>query len=519
MRKRTLTIVLSTALMSLFILGFFSPAHSQNPKKIAILPFTMNADRDLTFLQEGIVDMLASRLSWKGELEVMEKGVVKSEVAAHKGALNRETAVAIGKRLKVDYVVLGSLTVFGDSVSVDARILDVANSDELVSAFNQAKGMDAVIPTITQFALDINEKVMGRPMGSAVAAAPDARPSGPGGLVAEGQPFEGKGVGHTQGIKAEVVSVDAGDVDGDGKPELVFVSAETVYVYKWREKGLFQFKSYKERFATNFLWVNVADMDGNGKAEIYVTNTGATDMQSFVLEWDGKDLRKIAESQPWFFRVVEMPGKGKVLIGQRRTTGGAFLGKVEHLQREGNRFVPTGPVALPPGANVYNFAMVDFEGKGKMDIVMLTSSEYLVLYEGGVEEIWRSEEPYGGAYAFIEKDTIDRDRVFLPSPILVTDIDEDGKKEVMVCRNTSKIGRLLDRFRSFSNGTVDFLLRDETGLGKKWSTRRLGGATTGYWVGDIDGDNLMELVVVSVMREERMVIGNARSRIVVFDLK
>jgi len=35
--------------------------------------------------------------------------------------------------------VLGSLTVFGDSVSVDARILDVAKSDELVTAFNQAK--------------------------------------------------------------------------------------------------------------------------------------------------------------------------------------------------------------------------------------------------------------------------------------------------------------------------------------------------------------------------------------------
>lgn len=518
-RKNHLRFVFSTVLISFLVFGFSALAHSKDPKKMAILPFTMNADRDLSFLQEGIVDMLASRLAWKGELEVMEKGLVRAEVAG-KGHLNREAAIMIGKRLQVDYVVLGSLTVFGDSVSVDARVLDVAKSDELVSAFNQAKGMDAVIPTITQFALDINEKVMGRPMAAGVPAP--VQTGGPGGLMAEGQAFEGKGVGHTQGIKAEVVSMDAGDVTGDGKTELVLISADTVHVYRWGEKGLVQFKTFKERYATSFLWVSVGDMDGNGRAEIYVSNAGAADVNSFVLEWDGKELRKIAERQRWFFRVMDMPGQGKVLIGQRRTTGGGFLGNVEYLKREGNHYVPTGSVTLPAEANVYNFAMADFNGRGVVDTVLLTSSEFLVLYEGGAEQVWRSEEPYGGTYTFLEKDTsdgADKDRIFMPSPILVADIDDNGKKEVLVCRNASKIGRLLGKFRDFSSGTVDFLMRDEVGLEKKWSTKRLGGATVGYLVADVDNDNLPELVVVSVMREERMIVGNARSRIVVFDLK
>jgi TolB-like protein len=502
-----------TALSFLWV----SPSTAKSPKRIAILPFTMNADRDLSFLQEGIVDMLGSRLAWKGELEVLEKGLVKAEAAGHKGALNREAAITVGKRLQVDYVVLGSLTVFGDSVSVDARILDVANSDELVTAFNQAKGMDAVIPTITQFAQDINEKVMGRPMGAA-SPAPAQQQGGPGGLTAEGQAFEGKGVGHTQRIKTEVVSMDAGDVDGDGKTELVLVSPDTVYVYKWAEKALVQFKTYKERFATNFLWVSVGDLDGNGRAEIYVSNAGAVDVSSFVLEWDGKGFRKIADGQRWFFRVMDMPGKGKVLIGQRRATGGGFMGSIQYLKREGSQFVGTEPVALPAGGNVYNFALVDFDGRSVADTVFLTSSELLVLYAGG-EEVWRSEEPYGGTYAFLAREGLDGDRIFMPSPILITDIDEDGRKEVMVCRNSSKMGRLLDKYRSFSNGTVEFLVRDEVGLQTKWSTRRLGGATVGYLVADVDDDNLPEMVVVSVIREETAVFDSPRSRIVVFDLK
>jgi len=39
--------------------------------------------------------------------------------------------------------------------------------------------MDAVIPTITQFAQDINEKVMGRPMASAVQTTAPEAPSVP----------------------------------------------------------------------------------------------------------------------------------------------------------------------------------------------------------------------------------------------------------------------------------------------------------------------------------------------------
>jgi TolB-like protein len=507
----------------LFCVGlvFGIPSHAKDPKKLAILPFTMNADRDLSFLQEGITDMLTSRLAWKGELEVLEKGLVKEAVSRAKGPLSKESALAIGKDLRVDYVILGSLTVFGDSVSIDSKIFDVARGEELVSAFNQAKGMDSVIPTVTQFAQDINEKIMGRVVASPAQTARPEGPKGPGGLMAEGQAFEGKGVSHTQAVRAEVVSLDVGDVDGDGKTELVLVSADTVYVYKWGEKGLVQFKTFKERFANNFLWVSVGDMDGNGRAEIYVSNVGAADVSSLVIEWDGRELRRIADKLPWFLRVMEMPGKGKVLLGQRRASGGGFLGGVEILKREGNRYVATDSVSLPPQANVYNFALVDFDNKGKVDIVLLTSSDYLELLVDGNESIWKSEEPYGGTYSFLEEDSFDleKNRIFMPSPILVTDIDEDGRKEVMVCKNASSVRRLLGKFQTFSGGTLDFLGRDEAGLTRKWSTKRFGGAMVGYQVADLDYDGQPELVIVSAIREERMIAGNPRSRIVVYDLK
>ncbi len=519
MRKFAIRLVPVLALLLIFS---GSSSVAKGAKRIAILPFIMNASSDLSYLQEGIVDMLASRLTWKGELDVVEKGAVKAEVSSFKGTLNSNSAIEIGKRLQADYVIFGSLTVFGDSVSIDAKILDVARSDELITAFSQAKGMDAVIPTITQFADDINEKVMGRPMAARVQQAPSQEgPSGPGGLVGGGKDFEGKSVSHTQSVKVEIVGMDAGDVDGDGKTDLVFINNDTVHVYKWAEKGFAPFKIYKDKRATNFLYVNVADLDRNGKAEIYVSNAGDADVRSLVLEWDGKDLKPIAEGVPWFLRVIDLPGKGKVLIGQKREAGGGYLGPVVYLTRSGNRFESSGPVFLPREANIFNFGFVDFQGNGTVDTVLLDSADYLRLYEGGSKEIWRSDEPFGGSYTFFTRDRDDmgKDHIFIPPPILATDVDEDGQKEVMVCKNISSIGRLLVKIRTYTSGNLHFMTRDQIGLSSKWSTKKLGGCLVGYVVADVDHDNLPELVVATVVTEERMIGGDARSRIIVYDLK
>jgi len=52
------------------------------------------------------------------------------------------------------------------------------------------------------------------------------------------------------------------------------VSPDSVYVYKWKEKGFAQFRMFQDRRADNLVYVSVADLNGNGKAEIYVSNTG-----------------------------------------------------------------------------------------------------------------------------------------------------------------------------------------------------------------------------------------------------
>ena len=513
--------------MFLVILGFLLPgliqsstSSAKDPKRLAIVPFTMNADRDLTFLQEGIMDMLASRLAWKGEVEVLEKGRVKRQTDQLEGPMDRAKALETGRALQADYVIFGSLTVFGESVSIDARILDVAGAEELMTAFKQTKGMDEVIPTVNQFAMDINEKIMGRyirPPVAAGAAAGAAASKAPGDLTAVGEDFEGKGIGSAQSFRVQIVSLDVGDVDGDGKKELVFVDKSKVYVYRWKEKSFVLVKTIEGGRSAEYIYVNVADLDRNDKAEIYVSGLTSGSVSSFVLEWDGNTFKKLVDGQRWLLRVIEVPEKGKTLIGQRRVVGGRYSGKVQFLRREGNKLVSTGPVDLPRFANVFNFAIADLEGTGKYNTVLLDSSDYLRLYDSGKDRIWRSEEYYGGSLTFIETE-MEKNYVFIPTPIYMTDADEDGKQEVMICKNRAKTGRFTARFRYYSSGVLHFLTWNPAGLSLKWTTQKQSGPIVGYRIAEVDHDGVQELVVASVTKQDRM-FATPHSRIVVYDLK
>lgn len=96
------------------------------PARVAILPFDVNAEKDMTFLQEGILDMLGSRLAWRDKVDVISENETKAALASIEGFDGQSRALLVGGKLQADFVLFGSLTVFGESVSIDAKMVDVS---------------------------------------------------------------------------------------------------------------------------------------------------------------------------------------------------------------------------------------------------------------------------------------------------------------------------------------------------------------------------------------------------------
>jgi TolB-like protein len=118
----------------------------------------MHTPGELNYLQSGVREMLTSRLAWQGKVQVVDKSQSEQAVRGAKD-ISLNDALKAGSSLKADYVLFGSITAMGQSVSIDAKMAPVSGKTEPLSFYAQTKSLDEVIPQINQFAQEINQKV------------------------------------------------------------------------------------------------------------------------------------------------------------------------------------------------------------------------------------------------------------------------------------------------------------------------------------------------------------------------
>ncbi len=150
-----------------------APSGEPGPPRVAILPFAMNTPANLNYLQNGVRDILATRLSWQGKVQVVDKSEADRAAKGAKEILQNE-ALRIGAGLKADYVLYGRITSTGQSVSIDAKMSPVSGKTEPVSFYAQMKDLDEVMPQLNLFAQQINQKVFGKPEEKAQSASTEA---------------------------------------------------------------------------------------------------------------------------------------------------------------------------------------------------------------------------------------------------------------------------------------------------------------------------------------------------------
>jgi TolB-like protein len=527
---------------------------AETPKKVAILPFEINAPEDLSYLREGIMDMLASRISWEGKVEAIEEQLVKEALSGREGALNEAAAQEVGTALGADYVLFGSLTVFGESVSIDAKMIALKEERPPVSVYAQTKEMGEVIPRINDFAQDINNKIFGHgaaPVATAPQqprfsrAHPETSMSGPapstpvpqdsGSFVQMQSGREaGSDVFRSQKLSFLALGMDVGDVDGDGRPEIVVLSKpREVIVYQWDRGRLTKRGSFQGEKRDQVVWVCLVDANHDGRDEVYVSNLRGQRLASYVLEWREDRLKKLATEIQWYFNRLTVPCKETILLGQKKNMEDLFIPGVYHLQFSGGSYQPLEGMSLPRRANVFNFTQGDLDGDGKPETAFIGPKERLYLVDDDGTQLWQSREYYGATSNTLEGKSpdsgstrvvggggaTDDDEVetyYIPSPLLLVDLNSDKQLELLANRNLSLVTRVLAGVRRFSDGEIQSLAWIGDSILPQWKTRPLRGMLVSYRLVDIDGDGQEELVAAAVL--ERGAFKKSKSMIYVYEL-
>jgi TolB-like protein len=538
--------ILAITLVAVLLAAGSSPAAEPAAvKKVAILPFQINAAQDLAYLREGILDMLASRLAWEGKVEVIEKQLVKEALAGRPTPLTEDVARQVGKALGADYVLFGSLTVFGDSVSMDARMVDLTGDKAPVTAFAQTKGMNEVIPRINDFAQDINSKIFGRaPTVTVAQEQPKFSQTNPekmfvpGAIPGQGQTSElnpgfivpsnvaqSSGFWQSQTVSLPVTSMAIADVNGDGRQEVILAGPREIQIFDQAETSLRLIKTYKGSKDEHFLWVSTADLNNNKIPEIYVSCRVREEiMSSFVLEWNGSDWVKTADEIRWHVRALRLPDKGEVLLGQEGREDEPFSGGVVILSKEGSDYRPLEGVSLPKGTNIYNFAVAPITDKGSRDVVYTDKMGRLKVTKSDGELLWLADERYAASFDFMAGGLRDRrdsgrEKFFLNAPVLIADLNKDGLPEVIANKNVESIfGRDTLNLNFFGKSQLYSFSWNGITMVENWHTPSFPGMTTAYAVADLKGDGRKELVVVLVTSTGSAIWSEAKSKVVVYPI-
>lgn len=501
------------------------------PKRVAVFPFTMNSPQDLGFLQNGLFSMLSSRLADPGKVDVLDRETVDKALArakessTTKGALNESKARIIGADMGADYILFGSLTHFGESVSLDASMVDVNAKKPTLSFFEQSNNMGDVIPLVNSFAGDINQKIFNRNISNELYAKPVPQtPAAPGALQYAGGGVvvgggitamqQGGGQGFSTHLKFEGVigAMALGDLNNDGQIQVVTATDSDLYIYQLEGNRLVQRKKLEFSSTNRIVSLDIADINKNGYPEIFVTSLTIhrDGLQSFVLEYDGTQYVTIDEGEAGYYRVVKTPENSMVLLRQDHGSS-PFNGRIHAMTAQGNTYKEGTRIQVPRNTSVLSLARGAVTSTDADEYVMINEHGRLVVANNKGRTDWESTEKYGltGHFWLMPRNDADasyQERLYLHPRIKFYDIGSDGKQEVFAVKNNELGGGAMGRYKRFKDAHIEMLAWNGIAMAPVFQTSAVQGWISDFTIADMDGDGVDELIVSVVSKSKRSIL-------------
>ncbi|BEQ15823.1 FG-GAP-like repeat-containing protein [Desulfoferula mesophila] len=536
------------ALLAVLSVALTAPvALSAAPKRVVILPFTTNSQEDISFLAKGLRDMLASRLPWQDKVTVVEPDLVAPLLKKYPAPYTEAKAREIGKELSAQVVVYGSITKLGSTISVDARVLKVDQPGQALTAYVNAKDMDEVIPQINQFAQRINAEIFKRP--DAIAAQNQAKEAtkvaSTGGSADSGgleklpeniSPLNPLFLKELSGVESDrywrsprlkgiVNSVAVGDIDGDGKNELIIAFPNRVRFYRLTAGAFRLLYEFKDGPDGDYLFVDVGDINDDGRAEVYVSNRLVSSNESFVLEWQGGRPQMKEKGLPYSFRVQASPmGKGDWLFAQRSAVDSPFFGPVYKMHYVNGKLEEERAMNLPDTAMIFNFVVADLNASGRLYTVLVGPTMHLRVYNDKNEQIWISGDTYNASSKFLEYmeqqgTGYDSSWWYLYSRLYLTDMNNDGRQEILCLQVKGRFGMVLTHTRMIYQGTIYSMSWNGLSMVEDWRTPRIQGDVVDYVIGDVGNVGRPALVLAFTQKVFGGMMDKGVSNVVAFTLK
>ncbi|HMK48924.1 MAG TPA: VCBS repeat-containing protein, partial [Thermodesulfovibrionales bacterium] len=184
--------------------------------------------------------------------------------------------------------------------------------------------------------------------------------------------------------------ITTGDIDGDGKKEIVLSNGKEILFYNLGSDlqpalgGL----TIKSSGLDDHLWLDTIDLNGNGRDEVVVTSMKGNEVVSYIYELKGQEFVQLFHDKGFLRRL------DKGLIWQAYSRADGYDGPVFPVSLDGT-YKKGDALKLPAGVNIYDFVYLDDVNRGKLTVAY-DDANYLNIYDSTGLKLWRSKTRTGG---------------------------------------------------------------------------------------------------------------------------
>ncbi len=518
-------------------------------RKVAVLPWNVRSEQSMSFLQFALYDMINTRLGAEADISTVRSDRLKTVMQGQGlGNITQKTALKVGKELKLDYVLFGSITVIGKAVSLDASLLDVS-SGEVTNFSSTGQSRDSIV----SLADDLSKKVIHhffperalpvKAPVTAVAPVPvplpaPVKPAAPSMIIKpvvktaeKKQKQVSPSFWKSETMKGQFISMAAGDLDGNGVKELFILQKTSVGIAVVEDGKLRNIQEIKASSGLEFVGVSAVDSDGDGKVEVYVSALDHFSASSRELEYAGGGYAFTSGKIPWLLRKGGGHDGKAILLGQRFRSSDGFNGGIKIIKNQGGRITVAAPYIerLPRGVNIYNFTYFNFNSRDpeEKDLLAFDKEGRLIVYRRNGKKWskeWKSKEYYGGTMHRINfnNDTSGSETyryVDVERPLFHMDTDGDGRDELIVRQSKSEglFRRYAKVFKTFSGGSILSMTWDGEFLTESWRTREINGYIADFFIDDLDGKGTQKLVMI-VQKDRSIISSKARGYLLIYNI-
>ena len=330
-------------------------------------------------------------------------------------------------------------------------------------------------------------------------------------------------------IKGQIQSICVADIDGDGKNELVAALKDGLLVYRLSKDNFQQVYEIKNGPLGQYLFVDAGDIDGDGIPEVYVSNMYNHQCSSFIMVWKGNGLQVRDTGLPYFFRVQKNPlGKGDILLAQGKNIAEAYAGPIYRMGYKGGKLVEEKELQLPETAWIFSMVLANLNGSGSYEPVVVGPGFDLQVYSSQGEDLWKSNDVYSTSSKIIDQpnrwsvnDRLADDEAwtYVPTRMINRDLDGDGREEVIVIHNKDRANLMMERLTMFYQGNILSMIWNGLNMTETWRTPRISGYLADFTIADVGNVGRQALVMAVAKRSMKGYIPSDKSFLVAFTLK